>query len=145
MLGDTLKKLGGNVSTVAPVSVRSECEARPEVTLKMLGGTVSTVAPVSVRSEREARETEKEPLENLNLSRSLNHETWGFALPSKAFFSSWEGEREKLGVLGCTLLLPIPGVGRAVPGCRSSEGVFDLGFSDLGCWLACGSALWAGL
>ena len=83
---------------------------------KMLGGTVSIVAPVSVRPEREARETEKGPLENLN--------TLGFALPPQAFFSSWEGEREKLGLLGRTLLLPIPGVGRAVPGCRSSEGVF---------------------
>ena len=91
---------------------------------KMLGGTVSTFAPVSVCPEREARETEKGPLENLNISRYLNHGTWGFAPPTQAFFSSWEGEREKLGLLGRTLLLPIPGVGRAVPGCRSSEGVF---------------------
>ncbi|CAL8342686.1 unnamed protein product [Arctogadus glacialis] len=97
-----------SVSSPYGNEVRSEREARPEVTLKMLGGTVSTVAPASVRSEREARETEKEPLENLNISRSLNHETWGFALPSKAFLSSWEGEREKLGVLGCTLLFLHP-------------------------------------
>ena len=85
---------------------------------------MSIVAPVSVRPEREARETEKGPLEYLNISRSLNHGTRGFALPPQAFFSSWEGERKKLGLLGRTLLLPLPGVGRAVPGCRSSEGVF---------------------
>ena len=90
----------------------------------MLGGTVSIVAPVSVRPEREARETEKGPLENLNTSKSLNHGTRGFALPPQALYSSWEGEREKLGLLGRTLPLPLPGVGRAVPGCRSSEGVF---------------------
>ena len=64
------------------------------------------VGPVSVHSEREERETDKGPL------------------PSQAFFSSLEGKSDKLGVLGCTLLLPIPGVGRAVPGCRSSEEVF---------------------
>lgn len=82
--------------------------------VRVLGDTVLTIAPGSPSLEHEGWATETGPLENWELSGSLNHE-WGSATPPVFSFSLWEGEREKQRVLGCTLFLPFTRAGPKRP------------------------------